>query len=1160
MYDDHSILTRYFLEHDRDGNPRRLGQGSQGTVYRGGEFHGPPEALEKRRDVAVKYLSAVVSTNRESRRRFEIEVNVLQQLRHPAILRILDHGEDQGRLCLVTELVDGARPLSDVIEAAPFDPIPAARVIRSIADALSEVHRRGFAHRDVSARNILYRVPDTETTEVKLIDFGWATNRQGRPHESYSIGMVGTWPYMSPEAIGAQRLDVGPPADVWSLGVVLYYALTQEFPFWESGISPEELAARVRHDPLPIERLRGVRCPTPLIRIVERCLEKNVHRRPTAAELVQFLDGFLSRGDAYSVPPVRATKRFLAWRLDRKAWADVAIVALLSMTIFFPLIWSRTQELGVAVASLRNEARAKDEALAREQDARKVIATINTDLERQAKLALESSRVANDEALSAKRHLYAVRMVLAQQAFETSQRERAFQLLETAFVGPGEPDLRGFEWSCLWHLVGQGRTTFQGHEGTVTCTGFSPDGLRLASTSLDGTLRVWNVVEGRESLKIRTSGPRPYFAWAPDGAQIAAGQHRIGLWDASTGALKRWFPVVPNYDVTCLAFSPDGTRLAVGRRSYDASQPFHPIDLFDVEKGELIDSLNHHTGAIRALVFDQEGETLVSGGEDRRIVLWDVDRRAPRQTLEGHRRHVSGLAVSPDGRQLASASWDGTIRTWSLESGESQAVHVVGEPILRTVSYLPDGETIVTAGEAGEVIFLESRTGRPVGPTLSHPDMIWSLSVTRDGTRLASCGSQPAQAGDNSAGGAGGLIKVWDIEQRREYEPAQEWSERATQRLSAPSWANCLLLVDDGRQLLAGLENGEVAAWDVTRDEGLRQKGIYAGSESAIHAFLTSGSPARLLLSRDDGQIQECGVRPPFPCTEWDSVAAPLHAITASSDGRWVVASSGRPEVLTLWNRSNGDQKRAMPGPACTALAISPDHRLLVAGQGNGGIQLFNPTDLALIAEQRIHSGEIHSLTFSSDGRWLLTGSSDRTAVIYDCRQSRIAHRLTGHVDEIHATAIIGQRAVTSSWDRTVRIWDLATGSQLLTLRGATHRFGPLLATPDRRSLIASELVYFGRREGSLFVWRAATSQEIWSACQTRHPPKLAPGDDNLTLARCAWTLARDSASPEESREWLSTGRESLKKRLQARPDDERATAWIAEFDGELARRRFSSP
>jgi WD40 repeat protein len=164
-------------------------------------------------------------------------------------------------------------------------------------------------------------------------------------------------------------------------------------------------------------------------------------------------------------------------------------------------------------------------------------------------------------------------------------------------------------------------------------------------------------------------------AWSPDGTRLAGGggvDGQVYLWNASDGSLLDRL-AGHHGGVTSVAWSPDGTLLASGGGSSDSGELF----VWEAQRGERHPTwgagnrgLAGHPGVVSAVTWSPSGERLISGGSDGRLRWWSVDSRECLWVRQAHQGTVQALKVSPDGSMLASCGDDGAITLWSLESGE----------------------------------------------------------------------------------------------------------------------------------------------------------------------------------------------------------------------------------------------------------------------------------------------------------------------------------------------------------------------------------------------------------------------------------------------------------------------------------------------------------
>ncbi|WKT54223.1 G-protein beta WD-40 repeat [Fusarium oxysporum f. sp. vasinfectum] len=206
--------------------------------------------------------------------------------------------------------------------------------------------------------------------------------------------------------------------------------------------------------------------------------------------------------------------------------------------------------------------------------------------------------------------------------------------------------------------------TLEGHAASVNSVAFSPDGQYLASGSIDKIIKVWDAATG---ICLQTLGGHSDWvnsvAFSADGQRLASGSDdkTIKVWDAATGACLQTLKGHSDW-VNSVAFSADGQRLASG--SADET-----IKVWDAATGACLETLEGHRNSVRSMAFSADVRRLASGSDDKIIKVWDAATGACLQTLKGHSSSVNSVAFSADGQRLASGSDDKTIKVWDTTIG-----------------------------------------------------------------------------------------------------------------------------------------------------------------------------------------------------------------------------------------------------------------------------------------------------------------------------------------------------------------------------------------------------------------------------------------------------------------------------------------------------------
>jgi serine/threonine-protein kinase len=294
-----------------------LGRGGMGVVY---------QARQERpnRLVPLKMILAGRHAAATRRARFLAEADAIARLQHPRIVQIYEVGEHDGLPFLSLEYLPGGS-LRRRLSGAPLPPETAAELVEKLARAVQHAHEHGVIHRDLKPANVLF----TDAGEPKVTDFGLA--KQERTDLTDTGAIVGTPSYMAPEQAVGEKGVVGPAADVYALGAILYECLTGRPPF-RAPTALETLEQVRSQEPVPATQLQP-RLPRDLNTICLKCLHKEpVQRYASAGELADDLARFL-RGEAVRACPPSAWSQFA--RFARRHKGKLVIAGLV---LFFLMV------------------------------------------------------------------------------------------------------------------------------------------------------------------------------------------------------------------------------------------------------------------------------------------------------------------------------------------------------------------------------------------------------------------------------------------------------------------------------------------------------------------------------------------------------------------------------------------------------------------------------------------------------------------------------------------------------------------------------------------------------------------------------------------------------------------------------------------------------
>ena len=554
------------------------------------------------------------------------------------------------------------------------------------------------------------------------------------------------------------------------------------------------------------------------------------------------------------------------------------------------------------------------------------------------------------------------------------------------------------------------------------------------------------------ALFVRSSSAYDHRQWGlPDGAKM-----RLG---------KGWI----SGEIT---FSPDGTVLAVSC--------YPGVWLYDVGTGAEIKLLVGHAEAVGCVAFSPDGSRLASGSRDRTVRLWDVLTWKVTRTLAGHTDSIDAIAFSPDGSKLASKSRDKIIQLWDVHTGESlQTLEGLQLGSRNNEVRLRDadtGETALTISAEhrrhwlSSIVFSSDRQPK-VGVTNVVPsfkgdlDKIKYVVFSPDGSTLAiALGRWYTWWGDESE------IQLWDARTGEFlYFLSGHWSALNHRR-------DIYVAISPGGDTIvsAGSHDSTVRLWDARTGELLGRPGTFADGVSSI-AFSPDGST---LVWAEGSRILAWDVRTGvLRSPDFGRLSSSINSIAFSPDGP-TLASGSRNTSIGLWDvraRENTQIFFAHKG-GVTSVAFSADGLMLASGGRDKTVRLWDARTGEHIRALSGQMDEIITVAFSHDGKLLASCSrgpypwdenNDNAIRIWGARTGDHLHTLKGHTNGISCIAFCPGVPIlaSGSYDRTIRIWDARTGKNLHTLEGHMSAVTSLAFSPDGNTLVS------GSRDSTILLW-----------------------------------------------------------------------------------------
>lgn len=661
----------------------------------------------------------------------------------------------------------------------------------------------------------------------------------------------------------------------------------------------------------------------------------------------------------------------------------------------------------------------------------------------------------------------------------------------------------------IWDVqAGKLTKSYPGHGDAVVSVAFSRDGQRLLTSSYDQTARLYDLTSGQSTVFRRHDGWVWSARFSPDETQVVtAGQDgSVIVWDAHGKALHTFLGHVG--PVYAAVFSPNGKQVASG--GYDTRvllwdpnevAPFDMKSLVAKEKTApklAYRALEGHGAAVRAIRFGQDGKTLVSGGNDNTVRVWDI--ADPKnlhlaKTVRGHGGRVTACDIDPNTNRLLSAGHDRTAKLWDVNAYLEQ--RVMGTAMLE-----------------------------------GHTDEVLGADFAEKGLRIVSAGRDRT-------------VRIWDPDsgkQLREYHEARELTEGHQFLISSAMY------FPDGKQILTAAVDNTVRVWNIETGSEL-----FSLPGTGLSAAVALSRDGRWIVTGSESQAKkqaETATTTPmlWPAKLWDAKTGSLvrtfpgnlseiTAVAISADNLYVLTGDARGRCR-LWETATGKMLwdvKEHSGNITAAVFLPSGDRVLTASADNTVAQWHvkkakdnePQEDRARILR---HKDAVTSLSLSPDGRRVLTvcaekapkprndkvdprkipdkGAKDKTVQIWDVDTAKVLMQVpTGNA--IISTAGFspdGRRATTTSADGIVQLWELdplrevkaPDGSPFLTSKGRKAAIWSAVFSPEGTSLLT-----IGGDEADLWDMQTRATTKKFSRPGSVAAARFSP--DGQRIAAGSW-------------------------------------------------------
>ena len=990
-----------------------LGEGGMGAVYLAHD-------TELDRKVALKLPHFGGGKSKNQGERFRREARLAANLSHPNICRIHDIGQHDAHMYLTMEYIEG-KTLNDVIKAkGAVEPRIAVNLMKRIATAVQFAHAQGIIHRDLKPANVMIK----RDRDFVLMDFGLARRIDQDDVQLTATGAVlGTPAYMAPEQLRGENTEVGPQADVYSLGIMLFELLTGQRPF--QGTLPQIYAQVLTTESVAPSSAQPGLDPA-LDEMCRKATNRDVSKRfKSASEFARALEEYLQpqsiqnkdgQGGAVAQPKPsnnnmdvltslgeidgnRAkpkTKLTPKPKSKRTGWfsnnrnrvgVGIGILLLLAFTGLLGVILT----IKTANGTIEIEGMPEDGDVL--VDGNRVEIAWNKGAER-AEIAINPGT--HQLKVLVKGVLVQGETVVIQPDKKTTVTIKSKGLPTMAAVplkpslSPMAPKARAESFFTAKLQDG----TFAGGKlvRELQQTQWPVDLLRREDIPLN---------------ELRTAGHGDP-ANAPKELVAVIGDSR---WKSES-------------DIVGVDVSKNTAVVVSGNRE-------GLVTVYD-NSGYLLRQFQVTEGTLTNIRLDREGTRCITSSSDQLVRLWDVANGKKLREFSGHRASVADLEYSFDEQFIYSVSNDKTLRVWNVQTGICEKVlsnskeltAVAAHPSLGVAAVAEKGDTLRVWDLDTSIATKDLKVGKR---------QVTGVAFSPDGLQLA------ASSDD-------GNISVWDI--------SKDYAISKTHLSSHPP-ANAIHFSDDSTKIAIAGSFGQV--WDLESDKIIGKYGRLPAVGNRIVPFgaqwLMAWSTRWMAIFNNDG-------------VALNRDTAGITAFALSPDGTNIAVTNRDDERIDIWNLEGQPKPRTIVRGSewDDSILFTSDQQSVITAGGNWRPKFWDIGSGRTTRAFGAHANWIFDLDMAADGARLATSSHDSKVCIWDIKGGESILSLKGDNQAVYSVRFSpdAKRLVSSSNNGLIKIWNSATGKEQLSIPpGRTPRnraifrpFGQEIAVADGNDIL----------------------------------------------------------------------------------------------------------
>ncbi len=534
------------------------------------------------------------------------------------------------------------------------------------------------------------------------------------------------------------------------------------------------------------------------------------------------------------------------------------------------------------------------------------------------------------------------------------------------------------------------------HDSWVYSVAFSPDGKYIVSGSDDGTARVWEAATGKEIARMTHDNRVRFAVFSQDGRFVVSGSSdkTARVWEYDTG--KEVSRMTHDSTVYSVAFSPDGKYIVSGSSDNTAR-------VWEATTGKEIARVTHASN-VYSVIFSADSRYVVSGSDDNTARVWEAitGKEVARMTHDGY---VRSVAFSPDDKYVISGSFDNTARIWEVNTS-NEIARITHDDVVISIAFSPDSKTVISAGSDDNTARVwDTTTGREIA-RMTHNAYVFSVAFSPVGKYVTS------GSGDNT-------IRVWEAGTGQEIAQMEHGSSICSVAFSP-----------DGKYVVSGSFDSTARVWDATTGEEIS---LMMHESDSFVCLVTFSPDGKYVVSGSDDNTARV-----WDATTGEEISLMMHessvtSVAFSPNSKYVVSGSW-DSTARVWEAATGKEVSRMTHDNwVTSVRFSPDGKYVVSGSKDNTARVWE-SETGKELTRMTHGNNVFTVAFTTDGKYVVSGGCDQLNAAQSCTQgtARVWDAFTGkeiarmtHDGNVKSVAFSpdGKYVVSGSDDNTARVW-----------------------------------------------------------------------------------------------------------------------------------------